>query len=89
MSQSSDTYSDPAIDMSQSNHLRRGEGGGSIRMSKNPRGDPNRRLKPTRASFSFLYYILNQYYNYRYHVDSIFLNMEKCDLLNSKRIALK
>ena len=46
-------YSDPAIDMSQSNHLRRsggGEGGvGGVRLSKNPRGDTNRRLKPTHA----------------------------------------
>ena len=40
-------YSDPAIDMSQSNHLRRREGGGGVRLSKNPRGDTNRRLKPT------------------------------------------
>ena len=37
--------------MSQSNHLRRKEGGegGGVRLSKNPRGDTNRRLKPTQA----------------------------------------
>ena len=50
-SESEVVYSDPAIDMSQSNHLRRkGWGGeGGVRLSKNQRGDTNRRLKPTQA----------------------------------------
>ena len=53
-SESEVVYSDPAIDMSQSNHFRRrekGEGGrgGGVRLSKHPRGDTNRRLKPTQA----------------------------------------
>ena len=53
-SESEVVYSDPAIDMSQSNRLRRreggeGGGGGRLRLSKNPRGDTNRRLKPTQA----------------------------------------
>ena len=51
-SESEVVYSDPAIQRSTCLSpitFDIGRGGGGVRLSKNPRGDTNRRLKPTQA----------------------------------------